>query len=134
MNNELAKKIKQICKSDIYEIGFAFLSGLLDSKWSKYSYGISFIRKLDNDIINEIEDGPTIEYYNHYNEINDELDKKTGEIVSLLKLNGIEAVAIKTTVEDEELDDEWATNKTCKYTHVVKRFSSWGPGRYKLLR
>lgn len=110
----LEQKIKQICNNDDYEIGFASLSGLLNQKWSKYKYGISLIRKLDGNIIDKIKNGPTIEYYNLYNDINVELNNKADEIVKLLKENDIDAIAIKATVEDKELDDDY--NKTLQYS------------------
>ena len=118
MKNELMKKIRQICSDDVYEIGFASLSGLLHPKWAKYNYGISLIRKLDSQIIDKIKSGPTIEYYNLYNEINFELNKKTEEIVKILQENDIDSVAIKATVEDKDLDDNF--KKTLRYSFSHK--------------
>lgn len=117
MNIDFVKIIKQICNTDKYEIGFAKLTGLLDPKWNEYNYGISLIRKLDNTIIDRIKNGPTIEYYHHYNEINVELNQKADEIVSLLKSNNIDAVAIKATVHDKDLDDGYKDDyrRTLRY-------------------
>ena len=119
MNINLVNEIKQICNTDKYEIGFAKLTGLLNPNWNKYSYGISLIRKLDNSIIDKIINGPTIEYYHHYNDINDELNQKTDEILSLLKSNNIDAVAIKATVEDKALDDDYRRTLRYPFSHKL---------------
>jgi hypothetical protein len=45
---------------DNYIYGFANLSGLLHKKFDGYFYGISIGRRLDDQIIDEIKDAPTI--------------------------------------------------------------------------
>jgi epoxyqueuosine reductase len=106
-------KINQICPPDVYEIGFASLSGLLKDELAKYKYGISLARKLDDSVIDDISDGPTISYYNQYHRINNELNQKTEAIAKLLALHNIEAYPMKSTVEDDELDDDY--KKTLRY-------------------
>jgi epoxyqueuosine reductase len=53
---------------------------LLDKKWGDFRYGISIIKRLDDNIIDEIENGPTLEYYHYYNRINRELAEKARDI------------------------------------------------------
>jgi epoxyqueuosine reductase len=106
---EIVPVIDKIIKShlkpaDDFIWGFADLTGLLDRKFDGYSYGISIGLRLDSTIVNKISSGPTPEYYAHYKNINGELSRLTGAIVSDLKKSGIEALAISPSVSTEELD------------------------------
>lgn len=112
--NSLNNQIHQLCPSDHYEVGFAYLSGLLTADLSKYNYGISLARKLDDSVINAITQGPTVEYYNLYHQINRELNYKTQKISTLFRDNNIEAYPVEATVDDSELDD--AYRKTLAYS------------------
>ena len=103
--NKIVNEIKQICPQEYYEIGYASLSGLLKPEYSKYKYGISLARKLDDQIIDQISNGPTDLYYALYCNINNELNMKIEVISNLLKTYHIEAYPIKATVEDSEIDD-----------------------------
>src|SRR4030042_3277425 len=103
----IIEEIKKICPHDLYEIGYASLSGLLKPEYAKYKYGISLARKLDDQIIDQISNGPTGLYYALYCSINNELNIKTKAISNLLKIYHIEAYPIKATVEDSEIDDTY---------------------------
>jgi epoxyqueuosine reductase len=116
---KLIEKIHRICSPDLYEIGFASLSGLLASEFSHYSYGISLARKLDDSIIDSIYQGPTIEYFNLYHQINNELNHKTQEITILLKNANIEALPIKATVYENELDDDYRNTLCYPLSHKM---------------
>ncbi len=111
--NKIINEIKEICPQENYEIGYASLSGLLKPEYSKYKYGISLARKLDDKIINQISNGPTDLYYDLYCNINDELNLKTETISNLLKTYHIGAYPIKATVEDNEIDGTY--QKTLRY-------------------
>lgn len=111
--NKIINEIKQICPQENYEIGYASLSGLLKPEYAKYKYGISLARKLDDQIIDQISNGPTDLYYDLYCNINNELNLKTELISNLLKTYHIEAYPIKATVEDGELEDIY--KKTLRY-------------------
>ena len=113
------EEIRQICPHDFYEIGYASLSGLLDDKYAKYKYGLSLARKLDDDIIDNISDGPTFSYYDLYHQINNELNQKTKEICDLLKVYNIEACPIKATVKDSELDDTYKKTLRFSFSHKM---------------
>ncbi len=78
----MIQKIIENILDDNFIYGFADLNGLLSPKFSGFSYGISIGRKLDDKIIDLIEDGPTFEYLEHYNFINSELAKVT-ELISI---------------------------------------------------
>ncbi len=116
--NKIINEIKQICPQEYYEIGYASLSGLLKLEYSKYKHGISLARKLDDQIINQISNGPTDLYYDLYCNINNELNMKIEVISNLLKTYNIEAYPIKATVEDSELDDTY--KKTLRYSFSHK--------------
>lgn len=117
--DEIIEEIKQICPHDLYEIGYASLQGLLKSEYSKYEYGLSLARKLDDSIIDDISNGPTILYYNLYHRINDELDRKTKEISDLLQTYNIEAYPIKATLEDNEFDSSYWETLRYSFSHKM---------------
>ena len=77
-----------------YIYGFADLRGLLHQKFSNFQYGISIARKLDDNIINSIEEGPTLEYMEHYQFINSELTNSAEQIMLELKKNDISSLVI----------------------------------------
>ncbi len=119
MNREITDKINRICDSDNYLVGYASLAGLLRQKWDGYTFGISLARKLDSEIIDTIINGPTLQYYHLYNEINAELNNKSEEIAALLNNNHIDAVSIKATVTDDELDDEYKNTLRYSLSHKM---------------
>jgi hypothetical protein len=76
-----------------YIYGFADLKGLIDNnRFNGFCYGISIGRRLDDRIIDCIKEGPTIEYYNHYNQVNKELAGLTGRIKADLKRAGVDSI------------------------------------------
>jgi len=111
--NRITEEIKQICPHNLYEIGYASLSGLLPHDLAKYKYGLSIARKLDDSIIDKISNGPTNFYCEHYHQINDELNQKTEKISNLIKAYNIEALPVKATVKDSEIDNIY--KKTLRY-------------------
>jgi epoxyqueuosine reductase QueG len=82
--------------------GFADLNGLISMKFDEYRYGISIGKRLDDRIIDNIIEGPTIEYYNYYNQVNKELAELTRRIKSDLIESGVESMVIEPTVTHEE--------------------------------
>ncbi len=83
---------------DEYIYGFANLTGLLGNKNNGYNYGISIGRKLDDKTIDGIKDGPTLEYYHHYDNINKQLQAISENIAHEVNQAGIGALAIKPTI------------------------------------
>ena len=84
--------------------GFADLTGLLSMKFNGYIYGISIGRKLDDSVLDNISEGPTMEYYIHYRKVNEELALLSGRISADLNEINIETLTISPTVSTEELD------------------------------
>lgn len=104
-------KVSEIIKSYLvpsanYIYGFADLTGLLPSKFKAYSHGISIGRRLDNSIVDGIKHAPTLEYLNHYSEINKELLNVCERISFELEAEGILAFPVRPTVTTDpgELD------------------------------
>ena len=88
----------KLSKSKDYIFGFANLKGLLSNEFEKYPYGISIGKRLDNKIVDAIENGPTVKYFNHYKEINSELNDLSTNICKELKEENINCINIVPTV------------------------------------
>lgn len=95
---------KYLIPPEKFIYGFADLTGLLDSKFKGFNFGISIGRKLDESILKNISHGPTKEYFSHYRNINEELALLSGRISEDLNKHNIEAITISPTVSTRELD------------------------------
>ena len=84
--------------SDEFIYGTANLKGLIDKKFGQYQFGISIGKRLDDRIVDAIIDGPTLEYYHHYNQINRELATIAEEIKKELQKTAIDAIVIPPTI------------------------------------
>lgn len=118
--------IKEIIKSNLipkedFIFGFADLRGLIDEKFNGYNYGVSIGKRLDDTIIDGIKNGPTIEYYNHYHQINNELAALTMKIQADLKKAGVASVAVAPTVSagTKEYNDEYLKTLTADISHKM---------------
>jgi epoxyqueuosine reductase len=100
MVHEILKKNLQ--PESGYIFGFADLNGLIDMKFNGFRYGISIGKKLDDNIIDRISEGPTIEYYEYYRSINKELAVLTQRIKTDLSAGGIESLPLEPTVTNAE--------------------------------
>ena len=119
METALISVLKAKLNPSIYEFGFADLSGLLSDKYKSYTHGVSILRKLDDSIIDSIRNSPTIDYYNHYREINHELNGMVVAIASQLKSNSYSFLPIKATVDDDELDEAYHKTLTYNFSHKM---------------
>jgi len=99
--------------------GFADLTNLLDDSFGDFKYGIPIGKRLDHKIVNGILSGPTLEYYQHYRRINEELVSLTRTISEDLKNCGIETICIEPTVTTHELDTVYAENLTYPVSHKM---------------
>ncbi|OFX86020.1 MAG: hypothetical protein A2W99_16560 [Bacteroidetes bacterium GWF2_33_16] len=81
-----------------YIYGFADLKGLIDKKFDGFGYGISIGKKLDDAIVDELLDGPTLEYLEHYKQINKELADVSQEINAELSQNGVGSIVFPPTI------------------------------------
>lgn len=81
-----------------YIYGLADLRGLIPSGFSNYMFGISIGRRLDDKILEDLLDGPTLEYYKHYHTINRELALVTQRIQEELHDIGINSHPVVPTI------------------------------------
>lgn len=84
-----------------YIYGFADLDKLIDKKFEGFRYAISIGKKLDDHIIDGICEGPTLEYYAYYNQINDELARTSTEIQIELSKIHVDSIVIEPTVSTD---------------------------------
>ena len=100
--------------------GFADLRGLLDCEFTDYSFGISIGRRLDDRIIDGLADGPTPEYFQHYKEVNKELDHIALHICHDLTQQNINCINIEASGRPQKSDLEhfWKTLRT-KLSHKM---------------
>jgi len=94
--------IQDIIKNNLHPLdefvfGIADLTGLISKKFGEYRFGISVGKRLDDNIIDAIENGPTLEYYGYYMQINKELAEIAGKIKEDLLMTGIDSIAIRPT-------------------------------------
>lgn len=117
----LLELLKQyLTPPDEYIFGTADLTGLVDRKFWKYRTGISIGRKLDDQIVNSIKDGPTLEYYNHYKQVNKELSETASRIRDKLHEKGIDAVVIKPTISTDSKEfEECMSTLTVDVSHKM---------------
>jgi epoxyqueuosine reductase len=120
MENEKIKGIlDNLIDKNIFLYGFADLNGLLSNTYSRFNYGISILRKLDDEIINSIRKGPTKEYYRHYKQVNVELATTVKNIERELKQNGIDCISVKPTFDDSELNFNYKKTLRTELSHKM---------------
>ncbi|HDQ03844.1 MAG TPA: hypothetical protein ENN23_04625 [Deltaproteobacteria bacterium] len=103
--NNLISAINNILPSNTqYLVGYANLQGLLPDKYRGFDYAIVLGRKLDDTIIDAIADGPTIEYYNHYEEVNLELSKVVNHLSDEMQRVDHKAWAIEPNILERDID------------------------------
>jgi epoxyqueuosine reductase QueG len=112
MIEQIIEKRLTISKDYIY--GFASLKGLLADEYKEYPYGISIGKRLDNTIVDSIKNGPTIEYFNHYRDINTELTNVSTSICDELRKENIHCISIVPTVSSTS-DEFKPYLKTLRY-------------------
>lgn len=81
--------------------GFADLTGLIDEKFDGHPYGISIGQKLSDKIVDGLCEGPTWEYWEHYNRVNEQLSKLTQHIGADLAAIDVDPIILEPTVSTE---------------------------------
>ncbi len=71
-------------------VGIADLSSVKGSKWKT---GISIIISIDKRVVESIQNGPTIDYYNEYYRLNNKLDEIAEKGAKFIIKRGYEAIA-----------------------------------------
>jgi len=99
VNTTLHKILKRhLIPSEDHIYGFANLKGLLPEKFDEYPSGISIGSRLDDTIVDSVKKGPTLEYFHHYEKINQRLQAVSEKITSDITQAGIGALAVKPTL------------------------------------
>jgi epoxyqueuosine reductase len=121
MTTDLIRQIivKHLVPKDDYIYGFAFLANLISENYEDFRYGISIGKRLDHRIVDGIMGGPTVEYYHHYQQINEELTYLIINIAKDLKKEGIETICLGPTITMHELDTVYADTLTAKVSHKM---------------
>ena len=110
---------KHLVPREEFIFGFADLSHLIDKSFGEYQFGISIGKKLNERIVNGIYNGPTLSYYQHYRQVNDELSALSQAIAADLKPLGISVRPTEPTVTTEELDTVYASDLRTKLSHKM---------------
>jgi epoxyqueuosine reductase len=113
-------RIKAIIPNDDdYLLGFADMRNLLDGKFRGYDFCIVIGKRLDDKVMDSITTGPTIDYYDLYDQTNHQLTKLTSEISDELKSHHISCMPIQPTISDEEMDDKYYQTLTWDFSHKM---------------
>ncbi len=118
--NNLSDAINKILPAHTkYLVGYANLQGLLPDKYNGFEYAIVLGRKLDDMIIDAIINGPNIEYYNHYEEVNLELSRVAHLLTDEIRLLGAKAWAIEPTIHDRDIDKNFIKTLRFDFSHKM---------------
>lgn len=99
--------------------GFADLRGLIDEKFGDFTYGISIGKRLDNTIVDEVVNGPTLEYYRHYREMNEDLSRIAHRVSNTLTKSAIPALNLSPSVTTAELDTIYNETLRTEFSHKM---------------
>lgn len=115
MQNEI---INILPDQENYVVGFADMGDLIKDHYP-YRYAVVIGKKLDDAIIDEIENGPTMVYYELYNSANNELNLITAKIARLLEQNGIPCFQIKSTVQEDDIPEGFGKTLRMNFSHKM---------------
>jgi len=99
--------------------GFADLGGLVPDEFKGYSYGISIGKRLNQEIVDDISEGPTLEYHAHYIDINRELQELSEKIADRLNDSGLTVKTLRPSVTTEELDTIYGESLRTPVSHKM---------------
>ena len=108
---------KHIPEMDNYIVGYADLAGLLHERYAGHPYAIIIGKKLDDDIMDRIDHGPTSEYLDLYVKENTHLDGIGAAIVTELQENGFSAVLVQASAPKEELSKNYESTLRSDFPH-----------------
>jgi epoxyqueuosine reductase len=118
MINTIIKR--SLVPANDFIFGFADLRGLINKKFNGFHFGIAIGKRLDDKIIDKLIDGPTIEYFNYYKQINTELLELARKIQTDLMMAGIVSMIIEPTISLSAKDNEkYLKTLTCDFSHKM---------------
>ena len=116
----IAVQLEKIIKpNDCYEIGYANVEGCLKPELINYKYAISFVRRLEDHIIDKVNSGPTRPYLNQYHRVNNELTTNISNVSSFLTKKGIVNLPISPTNEGNELTEYEKVTMRLPFSHKM---------------
>jgi epoxyqueuosine reductase QueG len=110
---------KHLQPGEEFIYGFADLTNIIDNSFGDFRYGISIGKKLNDRVVNGVISGPTLEYYQHYREINIELAALSHKICNDLQSIGVETMFTEPTVTTAELDTIYADTLKTSLSHKM---------------
>lgn len=88
------KVLKIIPNDQEYIVGFSDLTGLLHPKFQGYHHAVVVGMKLDDQVMDAIKAGPTVEYFEHYQGVSRQLSKVIKELTVLFDAENIKNIAM----------------------------------------
>ena len=85
---------QRMMEDGIAEVGYSDLTGLLPERFSFLTYGITLLFRLSDAVVDEVDDAPTISYFQHYRAVNAFLDSWTLRLTALIEREGSRAFPI----------------------------------------
>jgi epoxyqueuosine reductase len=121
MKTSLVREIieKHLVPRQDFIYGFADLTHIIDKSFGDFQFGISIGKRLDDKIVNGIYSGPTLDYYQHYRQVNIELAELSHGICADLKAIGVETVFLEPTVTTAELDTIYSEKLRTNLSHKM---------------
>jgi len=110
--------LSQLPNTADYLVGFADMHDLLKPHFN-YRYAVVIGKKMESEVMDSIESGPNVAYYNLYKNVNDELNELVKNIASVFTRRGIQSQEIPATVDDTDLDEEYSKTLRLKYSHKM---------------
>jgi len=118
--NNFSQVIKSILpKGKNYLVGYADLQDLLPDRYLGFDYGIVLGRRLDDDVISSLENGPNIQYYNHYTAVNQELSEAAHLVCEQIHRFDAQALVVEPTIQDKDLDKNFIKTLRFDFSHKM---------------
>jgi epoxyqueuosine reductase QueG len=118
-NSEITGILKEILvPEEEFVFGFSDMKGLIEEKFPGFRYAISIGKKLNDKVVENLVDGPTLEYFNHYKQVNMDLTELSARIQSELTASGIESISVKPTIRLKE-ETQYLENLSYDISHKM---------------
>ncbi|MEE4197781.1 MAG: 4Fe-4S double cluster binding domain-containing protein [Bacteroidales bacterium] len=96
---------KSMDNSRDYLAGFADLAGLTQDPGLRY--GLVIAKRLDDQVIDSIDQGPTFSYFNYYHQVNSHLSLVIHSIGDQLKALGYASKVVEPSIREKNSGDEY---------------------------
>ena len=104
---------------DEYLVGYADMADLLAPAYRPYRFAVVVGRKLNDDIINSIQTGPTPQYFALYHRVNQELTSVLNDMACVLSDERINSLPISPTVSDDQLTKDFLNTLRLDFSHKM---------------